>query len=181
VFISVAISLPGFFFIHEQGQWNVFPNVDRFRQERVWDCRDWLPMHFLHRIDLEGFKETPAYPFVNLSLDPLKSKEHIYRVKVVLDKAPLGVINLTNIVLTKGNYRIIFRGDGRHSTGAEARLTINLVGYKIREMTGTIDKLPSVAIPFSFEVERPGVVDITLKVSGLGILVLDTVQIVPDG
>ena len=181
ILISVAISLPGFFFIHEQGQWNVFPDVDRYRQERVWDYRDWLPMHFLHRIDLERFKETPAYAFVGLSLDPLKSKEHHYRVKITLDKSPLEIINLTHIFLKKGNYRIIFKGDGRNSEGAEVHLTLDLVGRKIWETTLPLDRLPSFTLPFSFEVEESGTVHVSLKVSGQGTLVLDTIQIVPAG
>lgn len=46
VLLSIAITLTGFFFICEQGQWIVFPDVDRIRQERVWDYKDWLPGTF---------------------------------------------------------------------------------------------------------------------------------------
>lgn len=180
IFISIAITLPGFFFMREQGQWNVFPDVDYYRQERVWDYRDWLPIHFWHKVGLEHFKETPAYAFVITgSPEPLKSKEYHYRVKVTLDKEPSEIFKLTNVFLKKGAYRIIFKGNAENLTGAVAELIIGFIGQKIEERSLPIEKQPSLALSYIIEVEKPGPVDIRLKVSGQGTLILDTVQIIP--
>jgi len=180
IIISIVISLPGFFFMREQGQWNVFPDVDHYRQERVWDYRDWLPMHFLHLLGLEHFKETPAYAFVVTgSPEPLKSKEHHYRVKVNLERTPVEIIKLTNIALGKGCYQIVFKGDSQYSAGAVAEFITGFIGYKIEDRTLPIERHPSFILTHIIEVEKTGWVDVRLKISGQGTLILDTIQIVP--
>ncbi|MGC1403172.1 MAG: hypothetical protein WA974_09620 [Thermodesulfobacteriota bacterium] len=180
ILISIAITLPGFFFMREQGQWNVFPDVDYYRQERVWDYRDWLPIHFRHYLNLVHYKVTPAYAFVITgSPEPLKSKEVHYRVKVTLDKEPSEIIRLTNVFLKKGAYRIVFKGDAENSIGARAELIIGFIGHKIEERSISIEKRPSLVLSHIIELEKPGSIDIRLKVSGQGTLVLDTVQIIP--
>ena len=164
----------------EQGQWNVFPDVDYYRSERVWDYRDWLPIHYRHYFSLVHFKETPAYPFVIIgSPEPLKSKAHHYRVKVNLEKTPLEVVKLTNIHLKKGDYQIVFKGDAENSTEAIADFIIGFTGYKIEERSLPIEKKPSFTLTHIIKVEKPVSVDIRLKVSGQGILILDTVRIIP--
>ncbi len=60
--VSIIINLPGSFFLNEQGVWNLFPNVDQYRQERVWDYGDWLPFHFLYWCQLERFRKSPPIP-----------------------------------------------------------------------------------------------------------------------
>jgi len=180
VLISIAITLPGFFFMLEQGQWNVFPDVDYYRNERVWDYRDWLPIHYRHYLGLVHFKETPAYPFVIIgSPEPLKSKVHHYRVKVNLEKTPLEVVKLTNIPLKKGDYQIVFKGDAENSTEAIADFIIGFIGHKIEERSLPIERKPSFALSHTIKVEKPVSVDVRLKVSGQGTLILDTVQIIP--
>ncbi|OGP52173.1 MAG: hypothetical protein A2Y79_12845 [Deltaproteobacteria bacterium RBG_13_43_22] len=179
-FISIAITLPGFFFIHEQGQWNVFPDVDYYRNERIWDYCDWLPIHFRHYFGLVHFKETPAYPFVIIgSPEPLKSKMHHYRVKVNLEKTPLEVVKLTNIPLKKGSYQIVFKGDAENSTKAIADFIIGFTGHKIEERSLPIEKKPSFTLSHIIKVEKPVSVDVRLKVSGQGALIFDTIQIFP--
>jgi hypothetical protein len=180
VFISIAIILPGFFFMREQGQWNVFPDVDYYRQERVWDYGDWLPIHFWHYLDLVHFKVTQAYAFVITgSPEHIKSKDYHYRVKVNLEKTPLEVVKLTNIPLKKGHYQIVFKGDIENSTEAIADFIVGFTGYKIEEKSLPIEKNPSFALSHTIEVEKPVSVDVRLKLSGQGTLTLDTVRIIP--
>jgi hypothetical protein len=180
ILISIAIILPGFFFMHEQGQWNVFPDVDDYRQERVWDYGDWLPIHYWHYLDLVHYKETPAYAFVTTgSPEPLKSKDYHYRVKVNLEKTPLEVVKLTNIPLKKGYYQIVFKGDAENSTEAIADFIVGFTGYKIEERSLLIERKPSFVLRHTLEVEKPVSVDVRLKVSGQGTLILDTVRMIP--
>ena len=115
---SIIINLPGSFFLNEQGVWNLFPNVDQYRQERVWDYGDWLPFHFLYLCQLEKFKEVSAYPLViSDAAEPLKSKEYHYRVKTVLGEKPFDVLWLSNVSLKEGSYQIIFTGDSKIQQG----------------------------------------------------------------
>lgn len=179
VCFSIAITLPGFFFMREQGQWNVFPDVDRFRQERIWDYRDWLPIHFRHYLGLKYFKETPAYAFVINSQEPLKSREHQYRVKVALDKEPTEIIKVNQIPLKKGIYQIRFKGDAQYSTGATADIILGFIGQKTEETTRPIEQKPSFTLSHRLEVEKQTAIDIRLKVSGQGTLICDTVRIIP--
>ncbi len=180
IIISITITLPGFFFMLQQGQWNVFPDVDYYRSERVWDYNDWLPIHYRHYFSLVHFKETPAYPFVITgSPEPLKSKAHHYRVKVNLEKTPLEVVKLTNIYLKKGDYQIVFKGDAENSIEAIADFIIGFTGHKIEERSLPIGKEPSFTLTHIIKVENPVSVDVRLKVSGQGILILDTVRIIP--
>ncbi len=179
ILISIAINLPGFFFLHEQGQWNVFPDVDVYRQERVWDYNDWLPIHFRHRISVERFKETPAYPFVIKNLEPIESRKIHYRIILPLNRDPLEIIKLSNILLKKGNYRILFKGDAQNSIEAKSEIIIGFIGEKIEEKTYPIDRQSSILIAHPIQIDKPSWIDVRLKVSGQGRLIVDTVQILP--
>jgi hypothetical protein len=177
---SVTINLPGSFFLNEQGLWNLFPNVDDYRQERVWDFGDWLPFHFAYLLKLGQYKEVPAFPFViDDTVKPLKSKEHHYRVEIILGEKPLEVIKLINVSLGEGTYQIRFKGDSQHSTGGSAELILGFIGYKVEEAALPVDRHPSFTLSHIFKMEKAGRIDIRLKVSGKGIIVLDTVRIVP--
>jgi len=109
----------------------------------------------------------------------LKSKEHLYRVKVPLEKEPLEIFKLTQIFLKKGAYRIRFKGDAQNSVGAMADLIFGFTGYKTEEKSLPIEQKPSFDISQRFEVEKSTAVDVRLKFSGQGTLILDTVQIIP--
>jgi hypothetical protein len=180
IIISIIINLPGFFSLHEQGLWNLFPNVDNYRQERVWDYKDWLPVHFFYFCRLEKFKEVPAYPFViSDASEPLKSKTYHYQVKTAMGERPIEVLKLSNLSLRDGSYQIIFKGDSQDSTGAAAGLILGFVGYKVETVALPVDKQPSFALSHVFKMEKAGKIDISLELSGKGTLVLDTVRILP--
>jgi hypothetical protein len=182
VLISIAINLPGSFFLNEQGAWNLFPNVDYSRQERVWDFKDWLPFHFRYWVRLENQEEVPAFAFVVSELaEPLKSKSFHYRVKMGLTEKSSEIIKLSNVFLRKGSYQVQFKGDSHFSFGAEAKLVLGYVGYKVEESVFPVDQAPSYVLSHSFHMEKSGRIDIRLLVSGKGNLILDTVQIVPVG
>ncbi len=83
--------------MHQQGQENVSPDEDRYRQERDSDHRDWLSIDFWHYLDLVHFKVIPAYAFVIHSREPVKAKETYSRLKVVLDKTPIEIVKITNL------------------------------------------------------------------------------------
>jgi hypothetical protein len=177
---SIAINLPGSFFLSEQGLWNLFPNVDNYREERVWDYLDWLPFHYRYWLKLEHFQEVPAFPFVVADeVEPLRSEAAHYRVKVNLGEKPLEIIRMNNVPLREGPYQLIFKGDSHLSSKTEAEVILGYVGYKVEETSLPVDILPSFTLSHIFEVERAGRVDIRLKVYGKGTLVLDTVRIVP--
>ena len=160
--------------------WNLFPNVDQYRQERVWDYRDWLPFHFLYLCQLEKFKKVSAYPLViSAAAEPLKSKEYHYRVKTVLGEKPFDVLWLSNVSLKEGSYQIVFTGDSQDSTGATAGLILGFVGHHVVKVTHSIEKRPSFLLNFIFKVENAGRVDFHVSVSGQGTMIWDTVQIVP--
>ncbi len=180
VLASVAINLPGFFFLHEQSQWNTFPEVDSARAERVWDYRDWLPVHYRHRLSLAGFKETAAYAFAAAEpLEPVPSKEWHYRVKAPLKRTPVEVLMIDNIRLGKGRYRILFRGSSDQAPEAHLGLTLHFLGRKVEQATLPLVRDPSFALAHAFEVERTGYVDLHVTAWGEGSPVFDSVQIVP--
>lgn len=179
IIMSIAINLPGYFFMHNQGQWNVFPDVDLYRSQRVWDYRDWLPIHFGHRLRLEHYNETPAYAFVTKSLEPLNSTKFHYRAKTTLGKDPLEIIKMSNLFWEKGTYRIIFKGDSQDTLMGAAELIVGFIGYKIEKKALPIDKHPSLTLTYLIKVDKPGWVDVCLKVSGQGSLIFDTIQILP--
>ncbi len=179
IFLSIAITLPSFFFIRQQGQWNVFPDVDRFRQERVWDFRDWLPIHFRYYLRLKQFMETPAFAFVTKSLEPLPSRDHLYRAKVILDKEPMEVLKLTQIPLKIGSYQIRFTGEAQEAKGAKAMIVFGFTGQKTEKIILPIEPKPGLVLSYRVEIERPTALDVGLLLSGQGTLILDTVQIIP--
>jgi hypothetical protein len=180
VLASIAINLPGSFFIHEQSQWNVFPDVDLVRSRRVWDYRDWLPVHFRHRLRLEGFKETAAYAFAGAEpLQAVRSTEWHYRVKVPLTQAPVEVLRMDNIRIKEGRYRILFHGASSEAWDARVGLTLHFLGRKIEEITLPVARDASFALAHAFEAET-GYVDIRLMASGRGSVMFDTIQILPQ-
>jgi hypothetical protein len=179
VLISIAITLPGFFFMRHQGQWSVFPDVDRFRQERVWDFRDWLPIHFRYYLQLKQYQETPAFPFVTKSLEPLPSRDHLYRAKAILDKEPVEVLKLTQIPLKTGRYQIRFTGEAQEAVGAKVMMVFGFTGQKTEETLLSIEPRPGLILSRRVEIEKPTALDVRLILSGQGSLILDTVQIIP--
>lgn len=181
ILVSIAIHLPGFFFLFENGQWNVFPDVDRYSRERVWDYGDWLPIHFRHSLRLTRFQETPVYAFVvNGSPIPLKSEKHHFRVQVALEPRAVEVVKLTNVFLKKGTYTVLFRGDGRRAHEATAGLVVGFIGQKVEEETLSIPPDPFFSFGWKINMERAGYVDVRLLLSGEGSILLDTVQFRPE-
>jgi len=178
--LSLAVHLPGFFYLFENEQWNVFPDVDRYQQERVWDYRDWLPIHFRHFWGLTRFHQVPAYAFVVTGLPGHPgSKEHHYRVEVELDQRPVEIIKVTNIPLKKGSYKILFRGDARKVEGAKADWVVGFVGRKVEEKSVPLSTESPLFLVHPIEMDRSGHVDVRLFLSGRGVLVVDTVQLLP--
>jgi hypothetical protein len=181
VALSILINLPGSFYLNEQGAWNRFPNVDLYRSERIWDFKDWLPVHFRYWVRLENYKEVPAFPFVvtEEEVEPVRSETYHYQVKVTLGEKPREIIKLSNVALKEGVYQILIKGNSQNSTETLAELILGLVGYKVEEATLPVDRHPSFTLAHVFKVEKAKRVDIRLKVSGKGTLVLDSVRIVP--
>jgi hypothetical protein len=180
VAVSITINLPGSFYLNEQGAWNFFPNVDNYRQERVWDFQDWLPFHFRYWVRLENYEEVPAFPFVvNDYVEPLKSRVSHYRVKTALEETPSEIIRLNNVPLREGFYQIQVKGDSRSSTGTKAELILGFVGYKVENVAFPIERNSSMTLSHRFHMEKKGRIDVRLKLSGKGSLILDTVRIIP--
>jgi hypothetical protein len=92
------------------------------------------------------------------------------------------MFKLTQILLKKGTYRIRFKGDAQNSVGAMADLIFGFTGYKVEEKSLPIEQKQDFAINHIFKVETSTAVDVRLKFSGQGTLILDTVVIIPaDG
>jgi hypothetical protein len=156
--------------------------VDRYRQERVWDYRDWLPMHFLHHLALGRHQETPVYPFVvTPAPEGLKSEEYHYRVKVELEKIPREIVKVTNIFLPEGLYRIIIKVDSQGSMTAGAELILGFMGHKIEKSVLPIPPKSSLTLTHLVRVEKAGAVDVRILPFGQGTLILDTIRIIPAG
>jgi hypothetical protein len=179
ILISIGINLPGAFYVFEQGQWNMFPNVDLKRQERVWDYKDWLPFHFLYWVDIEKFREAPAFPFVVAdTAEPVKSEKFHYRVKTVFTPEPQEVLRLSNIFLKKGSYRIIYKGKASSSASGRALSILGFVGYRVEETSLPVLGQEPLVLFHDFVMIKKGRVDFRLLVSGQGTVFFDSIRIV---
>ncbi|MEW6186578.1 MAG: hypothetical protein AB1585_12660 [Thermodesulfobacteriota bacterium] len=180
VLISISINLPGAFYVFEQGQWNMFPNVDLRRQERIWDYRDWLPFHFLYWVDIEKFRETPAFPFVvGDTAEPVTSERYHNRVKTILTSEPQEVLRISNLALNEGAYRIIYNGKASSSTSGRAQSILGFVGNKVEETLLPLAESKAFPLMHDFVVEKKGRLDFRLLISGQGSVIFDTIRIIP--
>lgn len=180
ILISLIINLPPYFHLHEQGLWNLFPNVDRYRSERVWDVRDWLPFHFLYWAQVKRHQEVPAYPFVvSDAAEPLPSKTFRYRVKTRLTPEGQEILRLSQVSLKEGTYRFRIKGSSLPGTEGEARIILGFVGTKVEEVRRPFLGDAIVSWWVDFRQEKRGRVDLRLLVGGRGIIILDALSIVP--
>jgi hypothetical protein len=60
-----------------------------------------------------------------------------------------------------------------------AELIIGFIGYRSEESTLPIEKQSSFVLSYNIKMEKSGSIDIRLKVSGQGTLIIDTIQIIP--
>ncbi len=181
VAISIAITFPGFIYPHQLGQWNAFPDVNRNR-DRFWDYKDWLPLHFRHRVALERFNEAPARAFVfNEWLDSVKSDKYYYSVKARLHKDQQRILELPQVYLKKGSYKFIIKGSSGENAQGSATLSIDMIYRRNTDYTLEIPQGRSFELSQTFQVKKDGYMQARLTASGDGDVIFDSVQIVPVG
>ncbi|MBI5816780.1 MAG: hypothetical protein HZB29_14355 [Nitrospinae bacterium] len=183
--ISTLITAPGMIYPREQGQWNIFPDIDNEANwGRLWSFDEWLPLHFIHARDYQSFRQVPVCGFVfNGRLAAEESGGGKWRrVRLDLDGTSKGGIVFPQTHLADGMYT--FQLDGEAKNAANASVTINAV---IPGISAELETFP-VAANGAFRVtrrirpdaKRP--VQVNVKADGTGgTILLDTARLSPAG
>lgn len=101
----VFASLPWVF------RWNAFPDVDNHR-ERLWDRREWIPLHGAHARGLARGDAVPAWPFAipnHPRLSPAAGHPRAVVAQGVASRSQ-PVLELPEVPLRAGDYTLTVRG-----------------------------------------------------------------------
>ncbi|MBI5522022.1 MAG: hypothetical protein HY910_05280 [Desulfarculus sp.] len=176
--LAVLINLPLHLFVPHVFQWNIFPDIDQRVLERVWDWRDWQPLHFRHHLALGRGEVVPAFALArNQRLTPLPDPSLGYRVGVNLGQEPVEALKVVNLALGPGAYRFSLRGGAAPGSQAQAELTLDVINQEGRRQR--VDLAPGEAweLALDFRVGRAGWVDLGVAFAGQGHLELTTAQV----
>lgn len=176
--LSILVNLPLHLFPAQTFQWNIFPNIDQEVQARVWDWRDWQPLHFRHFLVLGQGRAVPAFALVrNEKLIPRPDPELRYRVGVPLGESPQEALRVTNLPLAPGRYAWRLRGAWTVAGQARAQVALDVRNQRGRRQELAVPTGGAWELSYEFTVERRGWVDLALHLGGQGQLELLTAQI----
>ncbi len=179
--LSVLVTLPLLFFNDASVQWNAFPDVDLRTRDRIWDARDWAPMHFMQTVRWRLGRDANAHAFANLAAArAVRGTTVPWRAEVELATVRTQrALLLPPKDLAAGPAELVLRGA---VTGASAA-SLDVAAYATDTNTALGRAHAGLGAGEAFAVHVPVVVAVSgvqrldVRLLGAGTVALDTVRL----
>lgn len=175
--LSLFINIPSFFFAEQTAQWNICPDINKGKA-RVWDLRDWMPIHYRYFLNYANSIPTSVFAFTaDEKASCIEDSRYTYRVR---SKQSKQLFHLPTITLNQGNWTLRVKGRSLNTHHSQLIFNAEFVYQRFDKFIFSIPPNEEFSADYSFLLDRPSDFRTTIELKGKGLVEFDSVEIIEN-